>query len=172
LFHNSHYKWYFYPPDADTTSEPSDSVAAYQTIWKWDNSQFSSDYMQFVVLASWRSHITLRKDTLVCYDTSRHHVRIANNYLQFPSAVTPNGDGINDTWLIVNLAELGYYPINRLHIYDRWGKLVYKRDNISTLDDAWNPNQCDCPYGTYFFRFDAQGPYGFVQRNGAIEVIR
>jgi hypothetical protein len=43
---------------------------------------------------------------------------------------------------------------------------------MQTGDDAWDPNECDCPDGTYFFRFDAQGEYGFVNHNGAIEVIR
>lgn len=168
----SPYVWYIYPADADTTDEPSDSVKAFEITWKWEEEDYSTDYRQYVVLASWRSFETLKQDTLVCLDTSRHWVLIANIYLQFPNSVTPNGDGINDTWSIVNLAELGYYPTNRLRIYDRWGRLVYHRQNISTSDEAWNPNDCDCPDGTYFFRFDAQGEYGFVNHNGVIEVIR
>lgn len=168
----SPYTWYFFPANADTTDSPSDSVSAFEMTWKWMEEDYSTDYRQYVVLASWRNHETLRHDTLVCLDTSRHWVLIANIYLQFPNCVTPNGDGFNDTWSIVNLTELGYYPTNRLRIYDRWGRLVYQRQNMQTGDDAWDPNECDCPDGTYFFRFDAQGEYGFVNHNGAIEVIR
>lgn len=168
----SPYRWYFYPPDADTTDAPSDSVSAFQTSWQWATDQVSSDYRQYVVLASWRDHVTLRNDTTVCHDTVRHHVTIANIFLQFPNAVTPNGDGVNDTWMVVNLADFGYYPTNRIRIYDRWGRLVYRRDNIRDASEVWDPNECDCPDGTYFFRFDAQGEYGFVSHNGVIEVVR
>lgn len=168
----SPYTWYFYAPDADTLSDPTDSVAAYQTDWRWDSDRLSSNYEEYVVLGSWRSYATLRGDSVVCYDTARHLVIIANIFLQFPNAVTPNGDGVNDVWRVVNLAELGYYPVNRIRIYDRWGRMVYLRDNVRSTDEVWDPNDCNCPDGTYFFRFDAQGPYGRVQHNGAIEVMR
>ena len=38
------------------------------------------------------------------------------------TAMTPNGDGINDTWTI---GGIGSYPQADVSIYDRWGQRVY-----------------------------------------------
>ncbi len=164
------YLWYFFPQSADN-SNPADSSLEINPHYAWpedDNQVGGHD----VMLIADRYFITLRGDTLICTDTNTQAVNVVNIYLQFPNVVTPNGDGINDFWQVVNLVEFNLYPVNRLRIYNRWGRLVYKRDNITSHDDDWNPNDCDCPDGTYFFRFDAQGEFGFIQHNGPIEVIR
>lgn len=44
--------------------------------------------------------------------------------LKIPNAISPNGDGVNDEFIIPNLE---YYPNNRLQIYNRWGALVYEK---------------------------------------------
>lgn len=41
---------------------------------------------------------------------------ITSDFLQIPNLCTPNGDGINDIWRIVNLIEFGVYPKNHLYI--------------------------------------------------------
>lgn len=163
------YRWYFYSQGAD--GEPADSSAETNPLYSWpdDESQVGNHDVSLIA-TQWFS--TLRGNTHFCSDTVTKTVNVVNIYLQFPNVVTPNGDGHNDIWQVVNLVEFNLYPVNRLRIYNRWGRLVYKRDNISSHTDDWNPNDCDCPDGTYFFRFDAQGDFGFVQYNGAIEVIR
>ena len=138
-------------------------------VWNYNNNPVGD---HDVMLIANRLYVTFASDTMNCPDTLTQPVTVVNIYLQFPNAVTPNGDGINDTWKVVNLLEYGQYPINRLRIFNRWGRLVFKRDNINSTDDVWDPNDCDCPDGTYFFRFDAQGDFGFIQHNGSIEVIR
>lgn len=107
-----------------------------------------------------------------CTDTARDTVAIVSALLQFPNAVTPNGDGVNDRWVVVGLLENGLYPNNELWIYNRWGRLVYHVENIQKSDQFWNPNDMQCPDGTYFYRFTALSNNGMVKRNGAIEVIR
>lgn len=84
----------------------------------------------------------------------------------------PNGDGMNDRWVIVNLLEMGEYSMNELWIYDRFGALVYHVENIHRLSDFWDPNQTSSPDGTYYFRFSAKNNFGLVKRNGVIEVSR
>lgn len=110
--------------------------------------------------------------THTCIDSVEHVVTITNDYLQFPNLVTPNGDGSNDTWRVVNLLEMGNYSMNELWIYDRTGALVYHVKNIRRDDQFWNPLDTRSPDGTYYYRFTAQGPYGLVKRNGVIEVLR
>ena len=105
-----------------------------------------------------------------CRDTVENSILLVNDFLQFPTAVTPNGDGVNDTFVIKNLIDGLGYPNNSLVIYDRWGKRVYFKENITTIDDFWDPS--NVPDGTYFWRFTGRGYLGDIQRNGSVEVIR
>ena len=110
--------------------------------------------------------------TLVCTDTVEHEIHIFNDYLEFPNLVTPNGDGNNDIWRVVNLLECGIYPSNELWIFNQWGILVYHAKDIAKEEDFWDPGRSSNPDGTYFYRFQARCPYGVVSRSGAIEVLR
>ena len=106
-----------------------------------------------------------------CIDSVTHTVVITNDFLQFPNLVTPNGDGVNDTWVIVNLLEFGNYSMNELWIYDRTGAQVYHVRDIRRPEQFWDPKATRSPDGTYYYRFMAKGEYGLVKRNGLIEVI-
>lgn len=46
---------------------------------------------------------------------------------------TPNNDGTNDLWLIPCLDLFA----NRVEVYNRWGQLVFQRDNYTSAN-AWN----------------------------------
>ncbi|MBR6291173.1 MAG: gliding motility-associated C-terminal domain-containing protein [Bacteroidales bacterium] len=105
-----------------------------------------------------------------CRDTAENTVLVVNDYLTFPNVVTPNGDGINDVFIIGNLIEGMGYPNNTLDIYNRWGTLVFHKDNISSYADFWDPS--NVPAGTYFYRFTARGYNGNIEHNGSIEVIK
>ena len=170
LLDSNTYLWYFYPRGVDD-EPPADSSTEVNPLYIWpdDDSQVGT---HDVTLIATRHFTTLRGNAHQCVDTVTKNIELVNVYLRFPNVVTPNGDGHNDIWQVVNLVEYNLYPINRLRIYNRWGRLVYQRDNITSHADDWNPNDCDCPDGTYFFRFDAQGNFGFIQHNGAIEVVR
>lgn len=105
-----------------------------------------------------------------CPDTTEATILMVNDFLQFPNVVTPNGDGINDRFVIGNLINGMGYPINSLYVYNKWGTLVYHRDNIATEEDFWDPS--GVPAGTYFYRFTARGYNGNIEHNGALEVIK
>lgn len=100
------------------------------------------------------------------------HYETCSQFLQFPNLVTPNGDGVNDRFVIKNLIEEDCYPHNRLCIYNRWGSRVFMAENISSMDDFWDPNVGNIPDGTYFFTFVGSGLKGKVERHGVIEVLR
>lgn len=106
---------------------------------------------------------------IYCSDTASNTVLVINDYLQFPNVITPNGDGINDRFVILNLIDGVGYPINSLDIYNKWGSRVYHMENISRDEDFWDP--ADMPDGTYFYRFSARGYNGNIEHNGSIEVI-
>lgn len=74
-------------------------------------------------------------------------------YVQCPviptNVFSPNGDGKNDQFEIINLEE---YPNASIKIYNRWGELVYQSDNYQ---NDWNgkhyKNHKDVPEGVYFW---------------------
>jgi len=51
-----------------------------------------------------------------------------------PFGFSPNGDGINETLIIENI-EL--YPDNKLQVFNRWGNLVYLKEQYSN-DQPWD----------------------------------
>jgi large repetitive protein len=63
--------------------------------------------------------------------------------LVLPNVFTPNGDDINDTWVVKNLQK---FPDNELVILNRWGSEVYRR---RTYQSDWNGNGLSA--GTYYY---------------------
>ena len=146
-----------------------DSVAGYEPYYRWPG--YTAPGEVAVTLKAW---LTMRHDSIAhtCMDTATRQVEIVTCWLEFPSLVTPNGDGVNDTWEVVNLVEMGQYPTNEVWIYNQWGVRVFHAKDIKSHDQCWDPNTPPCPDGTYYFRFQASNKYGLVRRNGVIEVLR
>lgn len=109
---------------------------------------------------------------ITCGDTLESTILLINDQLEFPNLVTPNGDGINDRFVIKNLVEGLAYPINQLDIYDKVGVPVFHAENISKMEDFWDPTATKTPSGTYYFHFIGHGYRGDTERNGVIEVLR
>lgn len=107
-----------------------------------------------------------------CHDTISKVITIINDNLIFPNVITPNGDGINDVFLIKNLVEGQAYPDNEISIYNRNGKRVFFKQDIRSNEEIWDPAKTNTPTGTYFFKFIGRGPIRDVEFNGSIEIIR
>jgi gliding motility-associated-like protein len=86
-----------------------------------------------------------------------------NNYtvseddLEIFSAVSPNGDGDNDVFVIRNIES---YPDNTVSIYNRWGVAVYEVDGYGKDNKFFKgisegritiKQQDELPVGTYFY---------------------
>ncbi len=164
-------------------SQPFDSLAY---IWNFDGDsstlpepnhqpdrshQFRNQRDHPVTLTAIWYHPLPGGDTLRCIDTASETITVADVQIQFPNMVTPNGDGQNDQWEVVNLIESGLFARNELWIYNSWGMEIYHARNITDRADFWNPRTTNSPDGTYYYRFAAHSPYGSLRRNGTIEVI-
>ena len=68
-------------------------------------------------------------------------------------AVTPNGDGINDTWRIVNIEN---HPNSLVIIYNRWGSEVFRS---TTYKNDWNGRYKGdlLPEGSYYYQIYLEG---------------
>lgn len=129
------------------------------------------------VAGSYTARLIARTDNMApsgnviyCRDTMENTILLVNDFLQFPNVVTPNGDGVNDKFVIINLLDGLAYPVNTFDVYNKWGTRVFHRENISSEEDFWDP--IDVPAGTYFYRFSARGYNGNIEHNGAVEVIK
>jgi gliding motility-associated-like protein len=70
--------------------------------------------------------------------------------LQFPNSFTPNGDGINDVWMIIDVAFFGAEK-SVLSIYDRYGNLVFRQDKAGILSWDGLSNGRKLPTASYWF---------------------
>lgn len=70
-----------------------------------------------------------------------------------PNAFTPNGDGINDEFRLVNLAlsRVSY------RIYDRWGRLVFESPEVTLTWNGQLPNGNPAPQGVYVWVAEVTG---------------
>jgi len=64
------------------------------------------------------------------------------------NVITPNGDGINDVWVIENIES---YPKNVIQVFDKWGDKVYEQDNYNNDWGGRSTNGDLLPNGTYFY---------------------
>jgi gliding motility-associated-like protein len=76
--------------------------------------------------------------------------------LRLPDGFSPNGDGVNDTYEIDNLAII--YPKFEMEIYNRYGNIVYKGNASSPRfngisNQARTAFKGDLPVGMYYYVF-------------------
>ncbi len=83
-------------------------------------------------------------------------------------AITPNGDGFNDVWNIVDIAS---FPNAIIKIFNRWGSLVHETSGgLGYI--AWDGTREgeELPVGTYYYIIDLNT--GDEPRTGPITIIR
>ena len=88
--------------------------------------------------------------------------------LSVPTAFSPNGDNINETFLIPNLHQGLISRDNILTIYDQYGQVVFEQKNYA---NNWRGNDLSgraLPIGTYYYQFR----YENQVTKGMISLIR
>lgn len=87
-----------------------------------------------------------------CVSTDEVTVYVSNTpVIVFPNAFTPNGDGFNDFYNLVNRGVLAALD---LQIYNRWGEMIYEGNLGSTGWDGTFNGETQ-PVGTYAYMFSA-----------------
>ncbi|MBW7952875.1 MAG: gliding motility-associated C-terminal domain-containing protein, partial [Chitinophagaceae bacterium] len=108
----------------------------------WQNNSTSS---KFTVTTTGTYYVKVTdKDGCNKSDTIKIVVDCSDVY--FPTAFTPNNDGLNDTFgAIGNISAITIYTLN---VYDRWGQLIFSSNNPFV---KWNGKQngIDSDLGSY-----------------------
>jgi len=84
-----------------------------------------------------------------------------------PNTFTPNGDGINDTWLIKNLWA---YKDCTVDIFNRNGQKVYTSTGYSQIGWDGRYNGADLPVGVYYYIINPK--HGQKVLSGYVAIIR
>lgn len=122
-------------------------------------------------------------ETLVTYSaideagnssTCSFTVTVAYEDLEFEvtKLLTPDGDGINDEWQVVNLDK---FRENKVTVFDRWGSVVYSAVGYNNQTVVWkgsNDSGAPVPTGTYFYTITVRFREDYVERKGFIEIVR
>jgi len=84
-----------------------------------------------------------------------------------PNIITPDGDNLNDTWVIPCLVN---YPTNNLTIFNRWGDKVFEQTGYS---GNWKGtyNDTPLPAGTYFYILKLK-PEDSKLYSGYVSIVR
>ena len=65
-----------------------------------------------------------------------------------PEGISPNGDGMNDTF------DLSSYNVSKIEIFNRNGTLVYKKRNYTNEWHGQSDEGDELPVGTYFYTME------------------
>ena len=156
------------------------SLAQMNYFWVWDfgDGSYDTTYVPNTehLYTQWGDYtVTLTLMVNGC-ESSYSILVIIEADLKFPNVITPNGDGVNDVFII---KDLNPERSNTLQIVDRWGKLVFKQTNYQTyMKDEYVYNvdsgfgMGDVPDGVYYYTFYYEGLVRTIQFNGTITVIK
>lgn len=91
--------------------------------------------------------------------------------LEIPNAFSPNGDGLNDVWVIEGL---GKYPNTRVKVFNRWGNSMYIDSNGYKASWDGNHNGYPLPAGTYYYLVELRGSPDDTDHDetGSITLVR
>ena len=85
-------------------------------------------------------------------------------------AITPDGDGINDTWFINNIQN---HPNNSVKVFNRWGDLIFSRNNYQNdWNGSYANNGNNIPdASSYYYQIDLDGN-GSIDHDGWIYITK
>jgi len=116
-------------------------------------------------------------DSNDCPSTATFTLRVIEpgQDLFIPTVFSPNGDGINDFFTLFGAPGSG--QIASLQIFDRWGNLLFERQNLTLNNESegWDGRSNGAPVspGVYVYSFEFKGVDGQIQYfKGSITLVK
>lgn len=183
---------YIQNPDVTFSFEnlSSDSISIDHFFWTFEHGLTSTQAeptFTFVEQGEFSPSLTVYDD-YGCDTVYYKNVRVNGVKLFIPSVFTPNGDGINDTFVISldqgsdtpgggnNSSKRAgnaddkplnvYYKSTELMVMNRWGRIVYQSDDYQNDWDGGGLSD-----GTYFYVLKCKGLKEEIQYQGAVMIV-
>ncbi|MDD4218240.1 MAG: gliding motility-associated C-terminal domain-containing protein, partial [Bacteroidales bacterium] len=118
-------------------------------LFEWGEQTASIEYISGLMQGNYAFTIT---DNNGCFLETENIKLIDTDVdcLTIPNAFTPNGDGINDTWIIENIEM---FPWALIQVFNRWGQLVFEGYGAGKpWNGTWNGKIV--PTGSYIYTVD------------------
>ena len=152
-------------PQALLTFENKSADSVQLTSWAWifPNGTSTNQLSPSYVFTKNDSIVKFTYTTLDnCNDTIFIQVKVYDFELTIPNVFTPNGDGVNDRY---EIPYLDRYITSELHVFNRWGNLVYKGSNYS---GDWDGGKL--PDGVYFYVLKCKGYWEEKVFRGSVSI--
>lgn len=121
---------------------------------------FSNDGPVSLTVTDWDGCTTNDEITILDCDI--------NSVLEIPGIISPNGDGIDDTWFI---PDIDLYPDAHIQVFDMFGRKVFQvnGDYTNTWDGTYSGRQL--PVGRYFYIIDFKSSE-LQPLSGSVTIVR
>ena len=185
---------YLQNPDATFSFEnlSADTLGIDHFFWTFEHditSTLEHPVFTYVEQGTFNATLTVYDD-LGCDTVFMKEIYVNPVKLKIPSVFTPNGDGINDTWVITlasgtdnpnanggdvnrNRADgpdeiplNDYYKTTDLMVMNRWGRIVYHSTDYQNDWDGGGLSD-----GTYFYVLKCRGLKEEIQYQGVVMII-
>ncbi|MBS1730694.1 MAG: gliding motility-associated C-terminal domain-containing protein [Bacteroidetes bacterium] len=104
-----------------------------------------------------------------CYASRQIFVQVLKEF-KIPNAFSPNGDGINDKWIINGLET---FTGNTVDVFNRYGQVVFHADGYDNSGKVWDGkmNGKPLPLGTYYYIVNPKSDF-MQKRSGWVVLLR
>lgn len=105
-----------------------------------------------------------------CYEHSMVFINVVASSI-IPSGFTPNGDGINDTWVVPYLQAC---PNAHVTIFNRWGSKVFETKK-NYYEHPWTGKSKtggELPMGTYYYVIEYNDSNETPTQTGSVSILR
>lgn len=151
--------------DGKVTALVSGGSAPYQYLW---SNGVSADKLNGVIPDVYSVTVT---DANHCSNTASVEIEKENceSYVYFPTAFSPNGDGINDLFKPKYSFDLKRFS---LRVYNRWGEEVFATTDVNEGWNGWYKNM-EQPIGVYTWTSEYSFANGKKQlQSGNVTLMR
>ncbi|MCQ2959261.1 MAG: gliding motility-associated C-terminal domain-containing protein [Bacteroidales bacterium] len=156
--------WRSYKPDLLDRGSFSDTVTNAKTY------NASGEYGLLITVPEAEYIYAFANTTYGCRERAIVFVDVYSSDF-IPSGFTPNGDGINDTWVISYLINC---PKAKVTVFNRWGTKVYenKYEYYSHPWDGTASNGNPLPMGTYYYVIEYNDKENTPTKTGSVSILR
>jgi gliding motility-associated-like protein len=115
------------------------------------------------------TYILRALNTYGCYEYDTLVVNVIPDLI-FPTGITPNGDGVNDDWIIDYVDK---FPDIEVEVYNRWGEQLFYSKGYPD-EERWDGTfkGKDLPVGTYYYLIRLNDGVHNEPYSGPITIVR